>query len=139
MNYQHTYLALAVNQAKLYYHRGEDFGMIPDLDQALAISDAVVTKVPGPDGDGDSNSVTLEDRTGLRFLYVHMNAEHIRKDLRPGAMVAGGEALGLTGNTWAGRPVGDPHLHIDAKEKRTGRYINTFPLIAAAYRCQLPC
>lgn len=138
MNYQHTYLALAVNQAKLYYHRGEDFGMIPDLDQVLAISDAVVTKVPGPDGDGDSNAVTLEDRTGLRFLYVHMNAGHIRKDLRPGAMVAGGEALGLTGNTWAGGPVGDPHLHIDAKQKRTGRYMNTFPLIAAAYHASYP-
>ena len=138
MNYQHTYLGLAVNQAKLYYHRGEDFGMIPDLEQALAVTNAVVTVAPGPDGDGDSNSVMLEDRAGLRFLYAHMNAAHIRKELRPGAKITGGEALGLTGNTWAGQPVSDPHLHVDAKEKLTDRYINTFPLIAAAYRTNYP-
>jgi PKD domain/Peptidase family M23 len=138
MNYQHTYLGLAVNQAKLYYHRGEDFGMIPDLEQALAITDAVVTTVPGPGGDGDSNYVVLEGSAGLRFLYAHMNATHIRKDLQPGSRVACGEVLGLTGNTWAGHPVIDPHLHVEATGKLAGRKIDTFPLIAAAYRTSFP-
>jgi hypothetical protein len=137
-NYQHTYLALAVNQAKLYYHRGEDFGMIPDLEQVLALSDAVVTRVPGPNGDGDSNYVVLEDGAGLRFLYAHMNASHIRRELQPGTKVRCGEALGLTGNTWAGKAVGDPHLHVDVAERLPGRYINTFPLIATAYQTSFP-
>ncbi len=138
MNYQHTYLALAVNQPRLYYHRGEDFGMIPDLERALAITDAAVVKVPGLDGDGDSNIIVLDTDAGMRFLYAHLNAPHIRRELRPGSRLACGEPLGLTGNTWAGHLVTDPHLHVDAKEERTGRYVNTFPLITAAYRTSFP-
>lgn len=138
MNYQHTYLGIAVNQAKLYYHRGEDFGMIPDLEQTLSITTAEVTNVPGLHGDGESNSISLEDGTGLLFRYAHLNAPHIEPKLQPGTQLTRGEMLGLTGNTWNGGPVGDPHLHFEIREKKSNSFRNSFPLIVAAYRASFP-
>ena len=138
MNYQHTYLGVVVNQARLYYHRGEDMGMIPDLEQALAITKAEITKVPGPKGDGGSNSVVLEDGDGLRFRYAHMNTPNIRPALQPGSKLERGEAMGLTGNTWRGGPVNDPHLHVEARDSKTDTFRNSFPLIVAAYRASFP-
>ncbi len=138
MNYQHTYLGVAVNQARLYYHRGEDMGMIPDMDQALAIVKAEIKKVPGPKGDGASNSVVLEDGEGLRFRYAHMNTPHILPTLQPGSRVNRGEPMGLTGNTWRGGPVKDPHLHVEARDATTDIFRNSFPMIVAAYRASYP-
>jgi hypothetical protein len=129
VNYQHTYLGVAVNQARLYYHRGEDMGMIPDLDLSLAMEALQVVSVPGVTGDGLSNSVTLRDGTGLCFRYAHMNTPHIFADLQPGVEMAQGQPLGLTGNTWQGSPVRDPHLHVEAHEHDlAGPFRNTFPL-----------
>jgi len=138
MNYQHTWLGLAVNQARLYYHRGEDMGMIPDLEESLAMTDAVVRKVPGPQGDGASNTVILEDGSGLVFHYAHMNAPNILPELQPGVQVKQGQKLGLTGNTWRGAPVKDPHLHVEVHAKQSNGFRNTFPLFVAAYRNSFP-
>jgi len=136
--YQHTYLALAMGQARVYYHRGEDMGMIPDLDQALAMKRLRVVAVPGLKGDGKSNSVTLEDAAGLVFRYAHMNTPHILPSLVPGVWLEAGAPLGLTGNTWQGGPVSDPHLHVEVRDAATGTFRNTFPLIVAAYRHSYP-
>jgi hypothetical protein len=138
MNYQHSYLAVAVNQAKLYYHRGEDMGMIPDKEQCLAMTDLEVVKVPGPNGDGASNGVVLKTSTGYTIRYAHMNAPNIQPTLQPGVKVTGGALLGLTGNTWQGKPVSDPHLHVDLHEQATQTLRHSFPLMAAAYRASFP-
>jgi murein DD-endopeptidase MepM/ murein hydrolase activator NlpD len=130
-NYQHTWLALAVNQRRHYYHRGEDMGMIPDLDEVVSMTGGRVKAVPGPEGDHGSNDLYVEDDSGLRFCYAHMNASHIRQDLQPGVAVRRGEELGLTGNTWRGKPMRDPHLHVGVTSGGTLR--NTFPIIADAY------
>jgi hypothetical protein len=139
MNYQHTYLGIAVNQARLYYHRGEDMGMIPDLEQALAMERVRVVETPGPEGDGASNSVVLDDALGLCFRYAHMNAPHILPEVKPDAWMNQGQALGLTGNTWRGGPVSDPHLHVQATASGDGDlFRNTFPIFVAAYRKSFP-
>jgi hypothetical protein len=139
MNYQHTYLGVVVNQARLYYHRGEDMGMIPDLEHALAMERFKVVKTPGPKGDGASNSVVLDDTIGLSFRYAHMNTPNILPEVRPDAWINQGQALGLTGNTWRGGPVNDPHLHVQATDPRKGDvFRNTFPMFVAAYRKSFP-
>jgi len=136
MNYQHTWLALAVNQGRHYYHRGEDMGMIPDLEEVLSMSGGAVSKAPGPKGDGAANPFLTEDPTGLQFRYSHMNAPNIRQELQPGVAVRRGEKLGLTGNTYRGRPMSDPHLHLDVRSGGTFR--NTFPIIVNAYQASFP-
>ena len=42
--------------------------------------------------------------------------------------------MGLTGNTWRGAPVRDPHLHLEARDATTDIFRNSFPMIVAAYR-----
>lgn len=139
MNYQHTFLALAVNQARVYYHRGEDFGMIPDLEEVLSATGGDVAVVPGPKGDGQSNGFVVRGADGLHYRYAHMNAANIDPALQPGVSVKRGQRLGLTGNTWQGKPVSDPHLHLDVATPGEHRqYRNTFPMIAAAYQAAYP-
>ncbi|MBZ5565445.1 MAG: peptidoglycan DD-metalloendopeptidase family protein [Acidobacteriia bacterium] len=138
MNYQHTYLGVVVNQPKLYYHRGEDMGMIPDREEVLAMTEGEMTKVPGPQGDGDSNTCEFEDPTGLVFYYAHMNAPNILPELIPGSRLRQGDMLGLTGNTWQGKPVWDPHLHVDVEVKGAQAFRHTFPIFVAAYRRDFP-
>ena len=138
MNYQHTYLGVVVNQAKLYYHRGEDMGMIPDREQTLAMTKGVVTKVPGPLGDGDSNDFQFGDPTGLAFYYAHMNSPNVLPELVPGSCLRQGDMLGLTGNTWQGKPVEDPHLHVEVGVKGAEAFHHSFPIFVAAYRHDYP-
>lgn len=139
MNYQHTFLGIAVNQAKLYYHRGEDMGMIPDRELSLAMADAEVEKVPGPTGDGASNSVAFKGPARFGLRYAHMNTPNIFASLQPGVTVRSGAPLGLTGNTWNGRPVSDPHLHIEVKDAAADdMFRNSFPWIVEAFRASYP-
>lgn len=138
MNYQHTYLGVVVNQARLYYHRGEDMGMIPDREETLAMTEGEVTHVPGPSGDGDSNDFLFDDTARLAFYYAHMNAPNILPELQPGSHLRQGDMLGLTGNTWQGKPVEDPHLHVEVHSRSTDAYHHSFPIFVAAYRHDFP-
>jgi murein DD-endopeptidase MepM/ murein hydrolase activator NlpD len=138
MNYQHTYLGIAVNQALLYYHRGEDMGMIPDREVSAAIADGTVTKVPGPTGDGASNSIILRNDAGFDVRYAHLNTPFIFTHLQPGVVLASNDPLGLTGNTWQGKPVRDPHLHFDISDIQTGAFRNSFPYVVEAFRTSFP-
>jgi murein DD-endopeptidase MepM/ murein hydrolase activator NlpD len=130
-NYQHTWLGLVLSQPRIYYHRGEDMGEIVDLMPVLSMTGGTITRVPPPGGDGESNAVVVEDSSGLSLRYVHMNAPHIRPDLAAGTRVNQGEKLGLTGGTFRGKPVGNPHLHLSASDSNGPRA--TFPMIVAAY------
>lgn len=138
MNYQHTYLGVAVNQAKLYFHRGEDMGMIADHELAVAIADGVVKQIPGPKGDGASNAVILANEAGFDIRYAHMNTPYIFPRLQPGVALRSGAPLGLTGNTWNGGPVRDPHLHWNLDDSATGTIRNPFPLAVEAFRRSFP-
>ncbi len=131
-SYRNTFLGLAPGQPRIYYHRGEDFGHVPDRDDVVTMTDGSVATIPGPHGDGASNSVVIRDLKGVAIRYAHMNALHLRRGLQPGDEVRCGERLGKTGNTWQGLPSEDPHLHIEAKLH--GTFLNSFPLVVEAYR-----
>lgn len=112
-SYNNTWLQI-VPYNSLYYHRGEDFGAIPDLLEVAAPLDAIIAKTPLPKGDGASNHLCLKSANDHEIILAHMNIEHISQHLRVGATVKAGEILGRTGCTWSGRrsQYNDPHLHV---------------------------
>ncbi len=61
----------------LYYHRGEDFGAVPDRHDFRAVSNSKVTTLPPPEGDGASNGITLHDCL-LAYRNAHANSSSIR-------------------------------------------------------------
>lgn len=134
--YRNTFLGLVPGQPGVYYHRGEDFGHVPDRDDVVVMTDGSVETIPGPHGDGESNSVLVRDPGGLVFRYAHMNALNLRRDLRRGDEIRCGERLGKTGNTWKGLPSEDPHLHVEIKS--AGKFLNSFPLLVEAYQRTYP-
>ncbi len=130
--YYNTWGAL-VPYNQLYYHRGEDFGAIPDELEVLASLDGRVVASPLPAGDGDSNQLTIRHLSGMEFGYFHMNVETILSGLTNGAVVVAGQTLGRTGMTWDGRrsQSRDPHLHWGLAHGRED--LASFPFILDAY------
>jgi murein DD-endopeptidase MepM/ murein hydrolase activator NlpD len=135
-NFLDTFLGVVFDQDKLYYHRGEDMGHMNDRDPVVALADGRITVYPGPHTDRESNSVRVEDETGLAVRLAHMNSLYLRPELRVGLEVRQGEKLGRTGNTWMGKPTNDPHLHVDATAGEVFR--NSYPLLVAAYQNSYP-
>jgi hypothetical protein len=135
--YRNTWRAL-VPYNKLYYHHGEDFGAIPDELEVLASLDGTIVVSPLPDGDGDSNGLHVRHASGLEFAYYHMDLETIPPGLTNGAVVMGGDILGRTGMTWAGRRSqdNDPHLHWGVSTR--GRTLGSFPYLLEAYLRDYP-
>lgn len=117
----------------LYYHRGEDYGAIPDLLDVVSSIDGKIISTPVPMGDNGSNGVVIESTEGIRFRYAHMNFESIVKDYTVGKDIKAGTILGKTGMTWNGRKsqYNDPHLHIDLSIK--GVEVSSFPYLMEAY------
>ena len=110
--YANTWAAL-VPYNKLYYHRGEDFGAIPDRLEVVASLGGVITHSPLPNGDGESNHLGIRTPEGFGLDYYHMNLESLISERTMGSEVAAGDLLGKTGMTWSGRKSqqADPHLH----------------------------
>ena len=130
--YGNTWLAL-VPYNKHYYHRGEDFGAIPDRLDVLASLGVVVTRSPLPGGDGRSNGLEIRSPSGFELDYSHMNLESITPHLTNGAAVSAGDRLGRTGMTWAGRKSqhNDPHLHWAVS--MDGQPLASYPFVVEAY------
>lgn len=130
-SYNNTWGAL-VPYNLLYYHRGEDFGAIPDRLPVAAVMGGRVASSPLPGGDGLSNGLSI-DAPDARWRYAHMNTESIEPGLLPGTVVAAGEKLALTGCTWSGRrsQENDPHFHLDLR--RNGSYVSPYPFLVQAY------
>jgi murein DD-endopeptidase MepM/ murein hydrolase activator NlpD len=131
-SYNNTWLSL-VPYNKLYYHRGEDFGAVPDHLPVIAMLDGKIITSPLPHGDGDSNLLIIAHASGLKYQYAHMNIETIEPALTVGTTVRAGDTLGKTGMTWAGRKsqTHDPHLHADFILGDTN--IGSYPFLAEAY------
>ena len=130
--YNNTWLSL-VPYGSLYYHRGEDFGAIPDRLPVLAGLDGVVEASPLPAGDGASNHLILETANGIRLRYSHMNTETVDRSLVVGQAVRAGTELGRTGMTCGGKRSQhfDPHLHFNIQY--SGALLSAYPLVVESY------
>lgn len=117
----------------LYYHRGEDFGAIPDRLPVVAILPGKIISTPLPGGNRRSNGVIVETASGFRFRCSHMNIETFNQTLTVGTQVRAGQMIAKTGMTWDGRKSQshDPHLHIGFHFGRTT--ISTYPFLIEAY------
>ena len=104
---------------RVYYHRGEDYGAIPDCLDVVAMMQGTVICSPFDD-DGcnyGSNPVHILHPSGHFTSYAHMNLKMLDPQLRKGRQIEAGQVLGKTGGTWAGRlvPLGY-HLHVSLHE-----------------------
>ena len=123
--YNNTWLGIVPQDVSTtYYHKGEDFGAVPDLLPVLAPESGVVST------EGTGVQTTSAD--GTLFWAAHMNAANIA--VTAGQTVAAGQVLGLTGNR--GNSNADPHVHYDiswgAEEP------GSFPFAADAYLRDYP-
>jgi hypothetical protein len=130
--YANTWLALVPYNLH-YYHRGEDFGAIPDRLEVVSSVDGVVMRSALPRGDGDSNGLEIRSPSGLKFSYFHMNIESMATNLTPGSRLLAGALLGRTGMTWSGRKSqhNDPHLHWGLSLE--GEPLASYPFMVEAY------
>jgi len=130
-SYNNTWSSLVPHNV-FYYHRGDDFGAIPDRLDVIAVMAGTVTVSPLPHGDGKSNGLIISDGESS-WRYAHMNTESIDPSLVPGSSVRAGQKLGCTGCTWSGKRSQhlDPHLHIGLE--RNGTSISTYPFLIQAY------
>lgn len=117
----------------LYYHRGEDYGAIPDLLEVIAPWDGTIKQSPPPEGDGASNGLVIQHANGTEVRFGHMNTEHLTPAATTGRHVTRGTVLGRTGCTWSGRKsqINDPHLHVGFRRGET--QFNPFPFFTDAY------
>jgi murein DD-endopeptidase MepM/ murein hydrolase activator NlpD len=122
----------------LYYHRGEDYGAIPDLLDVVSTIDGKIVSTPVPEGVKRSNSVVIDSPDGIRFIFAHMNYENIVKEYTKGTEVKSGTLLGKTGMTWDGKKsqFSDPHLHVELRVK--GVNVASFPYLMEAYLRKYP-
>ncbi len=123
--YNNTWLGVVPQDVSTtYYHKGEDFGAVPDRLPVLAPEAGVAST------EGTGVQTTSAD--GTLFWAAHMNAANIA--VVAGQQVAAGQVLGLTGNR--GNSNADPHVHYDiswgAEEP------GSFPFAADAYLRDYP-
>ncbi|WP_373264362.1 PKD domain-containing protein [Hungatella hathewayi] len=139
-NYIHTwngFVSIDSSTETIYYHRGEDFGAVPDRYQFAALDDSVMERVPGKMGDNGSNRIITRDDQ-YQYRYCHANAPFLEDLFYKGRRLQKGEGIKLTGNTWNGGPVLDPHLHIGIENFQETILINTFVPMLYAYKDSYP-
>lgn len=129
--YNNTWGAL-VPYNLLYYHRGEDYGLIPNRTAVLSTTAGVVTNAPGPRPVA-SNQVRVARPDGVAVMHAHMDHEDIDPAVRRHARVEAGQPLGRSGQTWQGRRSQhhDPHLHVGFALGATP--LGSYPLLVEAY------
>lgn len=125
------FVSVHERDGEIYYHRGEDFGAVPNRLPYHVVSAGVLSVYPGIEGDGNSNVVVTRTDSG-EWKYAHTNEETFNPEQSVGMSLPRGHRIGLTGNSWNGIRVEDPHLHLDLR--RAGGCLNTYPLLAAAFR-----
>ncbi|MFA6962263.1 MAG: PKD domain-containing protein [Opitutaceae bacterium] len=146
--YNNTWSAL-VPFNKLYYHRGEDFGAIPDRLPVVALFAGRIAVSPLADGrPSGSNHVLIVSPDGAAASYGHMNYDRIDPAIVVGAEVKAGQRLGLTGSTWGGKNQQhfDPHVHLGLEDATDGKRdrnnlrpsANLYPMIVDAYFRKYP-
>jgi murein DD-endopeptidase MepM/ murein hydrolase activator NlpD len=135
--YQNTWSSLVPYNLR-YYHRGEDYGAIPDrLDVVAPFSGKVIIS-PLPEGDGKSNAVFIQNSDGIVCRISHMNIESISNNCTVGNNVEKGEIIAKTGMTWSGRrsQTHDPHCHVELQYNNS--IIASYPYLMEAYLRTFP-
>ena len=135
--YQNTWSALVPYNVR-YYHRGEDYGAIPDKLNVVSPFDGKIISSPLPSGDGKSNAVCIQNASGIIFRVAHMDMETIQDYCKAGSFVKSGIKLGKTGMTWDGRKsqVNDSHCHTELQYH--GTQLASFPYLMEAYLRSYP-
>jgi len=136
--YNNTWSSIVQQPSNLYFHRGDDFGAIPDVLPVRAINAGVITQTPLPDGPEGSNPVYITMASGIRVRNSHMNYDQIEPDILLDTPVEAGQKLGKTGETWNGKKLqkNDPHFHIDFRYMETK--LSTYPAIVETYLRSYP-
>ncbi len=131
-SYNNTWGAL-VPFNLLYYHRGEDYGAIPDKLDVNAWVDGEIILSPLSGSKNGSNSIMIRAKNGLIFDYSHCNTEFIDPLVLKGNTFKMGQHIARTGMTWDGRKsqYSDPHLHTGLAFN--GYQISLFPYAIEAY------
>ena len=130
--YQNTWSSLVPYNLR-YYHRGEDYGAIPDRLDVVSPFDGKIIGSPLPNGDGESNAVYIQNKSSVIFRVAHLNIETIQHDCIIGNIVKSGEILGKTGMTWSGRKsqINDSHCHVELQYN--GTQLASYPYFMEAY------
>jgi PKD repeat protein len=130
--YHNTWSALVPYNLR-YYHRGEDYGAIPDKLDIVAPFDGSVIASAFPAGDGRSNSVVIKNADDIVFRVSHMNIETIRDVAGVGKFIEKGTPFAKTGMTWDGRKSQemDPHCHTELRYNNT--FLASYPYLVEAY------
>ncbi len=141
-SYNNTWAAL-VPYNQYYYHRGEDYGLIPDLTEIVAPFDGRIFANPLPEGDGKSNAIIIQHANGILYRASHMNIETIDSSLDVGSKVKRGQVIAKTGMTWDGRKAqhNDHHYHGELRiglSDTAHTKLSTYPLFAEAYFRKYP-
>ncbi len=122
--YNNTWSSL-VPYNKLYYHRGEDYGLIPEKLDVIAFMKGNIVQAP-PSSDRLFKVLTPD---GIAYRYAHMNLRTFDKMMMENKTIKKGQFVGLTGDT--GNGPDDPHLHFDLMYKDT--YISSYPYVIESY------
>jgi murein DD-endopeptidase MepM/ murein hydrolase activator NlpD len=136
--YNNSWFSLVPFNSFAYYHRGEDYGAIPDkLDLVAPVSGKIV-ETPLPDGDGRSSSIVIDNEKGLRFSFAHMNIETINRDFPVGTSIQKGTVFAKTGMTWNGGKNQhlDPHVHMGIRVNNVN--VSTYPFLMESYLKKYP-
>ncbi len=135
--YQNTWSALVPYNLR-YYHRGEDYGAIPGRLEVVSPFGGKVTASPLPSGDGKSNAVCIQNKSGIVFRVAHMDIETIREHCKVGNFIKSGSILAKTGMTWDGRKaqVNDSHCHTELQYN--GTQLASYPYLMEAYLKSYP-
>ncbi|MFD2162227.1 PKD domain-containing protein [Paradesertivirga mongoliensis] len=123
---------------KLYYHRGEDYGVIPDKLDIRAPLKGKVIATPLPNGDRQSNAVIVKSSEDFSYRISHLNIEFVKPEVVLGAGINRAQILGKTGSTYNGarNQIYDPHMHINFMYK--GQAVSPFPYMIEAYLRDYP-
>ncbi len=124
-SYNNTWLGIVPQGlTTTYYHKGEDFGAVPDRLPVLA-SEAGQAMTEG-------TGVQTVSADGTLFWMSHLNAHNIV--VTAGERVAAGQLLGLTGNQ--GNSDDDPHVHYDIN--RRSDMPGSYPYLVESYLRDYP-
>jgi len=120
-----------VSYSTNYYHRGDDYGAIPDSLVVVSSYDGYMSSI-GNGSESDPFYVTYEGNVKNRL--AHMNIYTCDTTLKVGQAVSKGQYIGKTGSTYLGDPTrqkSDHHLHYSFEWGNTT--FSTYPTLIQGY------